>query len=133
MGCKKIGTRTELLYMAGRKVTQELESQRSQTHLMPGHSLKVGRVSWEKDEWEEFKCLLPAEFHLTCWNLADMRQPRRSQKEVLLVFLMKYFHFKGMINCERLCVKSSAKFLLFVNLYDWSWFLSENDICYSSY
>lgn len=29
---------------------------------MPGHSLKVGRVLWDKkDEWEEFKCLLPAE------------------------------------------------------------------------
>lgn len=72
-------------------------------------------------------------FHLTCWNLADVRRPRSSQKEVLLVFLMKYFHFKGMIKCERLCVKPSEKFLLFVNLYDRSWFLPRSDICYSSY
>lgn len=46
-------------------------------------------------------------------------------KKILLVFLMKYFHFKGMIKWEIVC-ETSCKVFTF------SWFLSKNDICYSS-
>lgn len=41
----------------------------------------------------ELKCLLLAVFHLTWWCLADIRQPSSSQRELLLVFLVKHFHF----------------------------------------
>lgn len=109
------------------KGSHNRDSEKTDT-FMPDYNLKVERVSWGKKDVQvlksssvqEFKCFLAAEFHLTCWNLADIRQPRSSQKEVLLVFLMKYFHFKGMVKCGSLCVKPAEKFLLFVNLYDGS-------------